>query len=379
MNKFIRLKFSSPRLFHALMSFCGFLLCGGLLVFAEPFSHIGSMDDDKLKPKGHLSKQSIQLERLAKEAGKFSWKGVLDYTMGGVDPVTGEVGSKFIPISGTVDSQMVFGNKILLRRSTSSGSPFLTYHFDSYRTDLNQYFSISLDPNQTAIAYRSGNYQEGDRVLRDYTGYVKEKINFDTETRTLSAEVFLGESNTPFIRISQEEIRGQVKDLMKEILTSKLNQNRINKSKASGNPAENYSDEHSLLLKFFGNYGDPEGNEKPRISRLLAGGRFLSTVSLSVEDFLEPDSISIMGFDSRRGVFQMFILESDSPNPRYLEGDFDGIVLRFRDPFAQEKDRSNPVLTYTFNEKPGYVEESFESGKKVVTHFVPLKSMKKKR
>ncbi|NCG55686.1 MAG: hypothetical protein GWP35_02145 [Proteobacteria bacterium] len=190
MNKFIRLKFSSPRLFHALMSFCGFLLCGGLLVFAETFSHIGSMDDDKLKPKGHLSKQSIQLERLAKEAGKFSWKGVLDYTMGGVDPVTGEVGSKFIPISGTVDSQMVFGNKILLRRSTSSGSPFLTYHFDSYRTDLNQYFSISLDPNQTAIAYRSGNYQEGDRVLRDYTGYVKEKINFDTETRTLSAEVF---------------------------------------------------------------------------------------------------------------------------------------------------------------------------------------------
>ena len=53
----------------------------------------------------------------------------------------------------------------------------------------------------------------------------------------------------------------------------------------------------------------------------------------------------------------MFVLHDKSPNPEYYEGDFDGVTLTFRNPFAGEGKADQPVLIYNFAARgPGFTE-----------------------
>lgn len=56
----------------------------------------------------------------------------------------------------------------------------------------------------------------------------------------------------------------------------------------------------------------------------------------------------------------MFVFHDESPNPEYYEGDFDGVTLTFRNPFAGQGKADQPVLIYHFSPRgAGFTESDF--------------------
>ena len=309
-------------------------------------------DADEVKDKADEVKSPIskQHERLSQKQGRFSWKAQLDYTMGRPDPLTGEKGPKFISIIGESTSQMILGDRFLLTRTLTEGKKFKEYQIHGYRSDLNQYFFIGIESLRTPFGYRSGNYVGEDLILKDPLGYITEKSRFDSKKRITKSEVFLGESKTPFFVLNSEPKKGKMADLLAELRTARPIGKALNRSDQRDDTAENFSQEHLLLNKFAGNMVSDSEEIYPRVCRVICDGRFLISLSLKSVEANEVDRITLIGFDSSRQVFQLFQLSEESLNPTYLEGDFDGITLVFRNPFAGQL-KDEPVISYTFAKK----------------------------
>ena len=311
-----------------------------------PLPSLGAQDDASEKPQ-----ISEQHQRLTQETGRFRWKGKLDYTMGRVDPLTGEKGPKFISLQGESTSQMILGQQFLLTRTLTQGKKSAEYQLRGYRSDLQQFFVITMEELRTPFGYRSGKEERGERVLKDPTGYVTEVTRFEEKSRTSESEIFLGESKTPFLTISTEPKKGKVANLLNDLLASKPIPKVVNTSDKRDDRAENFSEEHLLLNKFAGDMVAESEEVSPRAGRVICDGRFLALSQLSDAREKRVTGLTLIGFDSARGAFQMFAFQENSPNPEYYEGDFDGVTLTFRNPFAGEGKADQPVLTYQFAPK----------------------------
>ena len=298
-----------------------------------------------------------QHSRLAKEAGHYRWNGQLDYTLGGVDPLTGEKGPKFIQLLGESTSQMILGDQFLLTRGMTQGKKSAEYQLQGYRTDLQQYFLIGMEELRTPFAYRSGTEEDGERVLKGPFGYVIQKTRFDVSKKTSESEIYLGESKIPFLTLNAEPKKGKEVNLLAELIAAKPIPKVFNLSDQRSDPAENYSEEHQLLHKFAGDMIADSEEVLPRAGRIICDGRFLASLSLMDGRKRSVSSITLIGFDSSREAFHMFVIHTESPNPEYYEGDFDGVTLTFRNPFAGEGKADQPVFTYNFAPKgPGFTE-----------------------
>ena len=303
---------------------------------------------------------SEQHDRLVQEQGRTSWKAQLDYTMGRIDPLTGEKSPKYIAILGESTSQMILGGRFLLTRSRTQGKKSAEYQILGYRSDLNQYFFVGLESLRTPFGYRSGRYVDDDRILKDPSGYVTEITRFDSEKKTAVSKVYLGESKTPFFVLNTEPKKGKVSNLLTDLLAAKPIPKVISTSDTLEEPAENYSEEHQLLNKFAGDLVAESEEVSPRAGRVICDGRFLALSKLSDAKEKRVTSLTFIGFDSSRGAFQMFVFHDESPNPEYYEGDFDGVTLTFRNPFAGQGKADQPVLIYHFSPRgAGFTESDF--------------------
>ncbi|OUU22112.1 MAG: hypothetical protein CBC13_08055 [Planctomycetia bacterium TMED53] len=335
--------------------------------------------DDKKEEKPSTTEEHL---RLAGETGNYRWRGKLDYTMGRVDPLTGEKGPKFIQLLGESTSQMILGDQFLLTRTLTQGKKSAEYQIHGYRSDLKQFFVIGLEELRTPFAYRSGTEKEGERILKDPSGYVTQVTRFDLRSKTSESEVYLGEVKTPFLTLSSEPKKGREINLLSRLIASKPIPKVFNQSDERDDPAENYSQEHLLLHKFAGDMIADSEEVEPRAGRIICDGRFLASLSLSDIKEKKVSSLTLIGFDSSRSAFQMFVIRADSPNPEYYEGDFDGVTLTFRNPFAGEGKADRPVITYNFAPKgPGFSEvddRNKNEEKQGPVEFMPSRNFRRK-
>ena len=332
------------------------------LLGSFPQQPLPNFDDPAKKPQ--VSKEH---QRLALEQGLYRWRGKLDYTFGRVDPLTGEKGPKFISLQGESTSQMILGEQFLLTRTLTQGKKTPEYQIRGYRSDLKQYFVIVMEGLRTPFSYRSGKEEKGERTLKDPSGYVTEVTRFDADDQSSESEIFLGEAKTPFLTLSSEPKKGRAANLWADLMAARPIPKVVNTSDDRDDPAENYSPEHQLFHKFAGDMTAESEEILPRAGRIICDGRFLALVNVSDIKKKSISSLTLIGFDSTRGAFQMFVLHDKSPNPEYYEGDFDGVTLTFRNPFAGEGKADQPVLIYNFAARgPGFTETDLrtEEGKK---------------
>ncbi|MGB1771791.1 MAG: hypothetical protein ACPHP7_06080 [Planctomycetota bacterium] len=262
---------------------------------------------------------------------------------------------------------MILGEQFLLTRTLTRGKKTPEYQLRGYRSDLKQYFVIVMEELRTPFSYRSGKEEKGERILKDPSGYVTEVTRFDADDQSSESEIFLGEAKTPFLTLSSEPKKGRVANLWADLMAAKPIPKVVNTSDEREDPAENYSPEHQLLHKFAGDMTTESEEVLPRAGRIICDGRFLALFNVSDIKKKSVSSLTLIGFDSTRAAFQMFVVHDKSPSPEYYEGDFDGVTLTFRNPFAGEGKADQPVLIYNFAARgPGFTEIDLrtEEGKK---------------
>ena len=284
-----------------------------------------------------------EMSKLNDLTGKFSFTATLNMEAIGQSGVE-------ITFKGTTDSQFVLDKTGILSVSLVDKSQSVS--FMGYRSDSNEYFSVNLDPNQTALGYMSGKRaNSGTLKLVEPTIRITNDLTFNSEGNQSKIKF----PNSPVDFLNSKSVRnGNVSgDVLKNIMSGPLKPQRINKKSTSQNPGENYARSHELLQKFVGDFIAEDGLNIS--SRLVADGRYAMT------HYTGPvDLIAFIAYNNSGRFFQYMLVGEDLSVPVYLQGTMqgDGTIL-FADPF-------NPAglkMSVSFNPNGGYSTTSTVNGK----------------
>ena len=259
------------------------------------------------------------MQKMREYAGAFDFKAELDMS------AVGQPGVK-TNFTGTAKSQFVLDSTGILTVSEFDNYQSLSY--TSFRTDTSQYFSVGMDPNDTALNRWSGNFIKPnvlkftERTSRITSETVYDKNGASTTTVRVPPDqaVFMEIENTKVGKVSG--------DILKQLMSGPVKPVRINRKSDSPNPSANYAPPHLLLQKLAGNFTTKDGYKAT--SRMVGEGRYLLT------HVTEPTEYLIFtAYNNRKmSYFEQITVGPELPRPVYLQGPLqeDGSILMY-DPF----------------------------------------------
>ena len=317
------------------------------VVLSSPFIFACEMNDEKGITQNEISK-------LNDLVGSFSFAATINMA------AIGQPGVE-ITFKGTSTSQPVLDKTGILSVSLVDKNQSVNYM--GYRNDSKEFFSISLDPNQTALGYMSGKLSKAGTIkLIEPTIRMTSDLAFNSAGNQSTFKL----PNSPVDFVSVKSIRtgNESVDVLKRIMSGPLKPERVNRKSTNQNPGENYARSHELLQKFVGNFTAEGGLNIS--SRLVADGRYAMThYTGSVE------MLAFIAYNNAGRFFQYMAVGADFPDPVYLQGTMqaDGTIL-FADPF----DPSGKKMSISFSPNGGYSATVSVNGKDIEKkNFVPTK------
>ena len=317
------------------------------VVLSSPLSFACEMNDEKAIAQKEMSK-------LKDLVGSFSFAATIDMT------AIGQPGVE-VTFKGTSNSQFALDKTGIL--SVSSVDKSQSVNYMGYRNDSKEFFSITLDPNQTALGYMSGKLSKAGTIkLIEPTIQMTDDLVFDSAGN----ESILKLPNSPVNFVSSKSVRsGNTSgDVLEKIMSGPLKPASINRKSSNQNPAENYARSHELLQRFVGNFTAKDGLSVS--ARLVAGGRYAMTHYTGPVELIE-----FIAYNNGGRFFQYMLVGPDFPVPVYLQGSMqaDGTIL-FADPF----DPSGLKMTISFSPNGGYSTKTTLGGKVIdQTNLIPKK------
>ena len=317
------------------------------VVLSSPFIFACEMNDEKGITQNEISK-------LNDLVGSFSFAATINMA------AIGQPGVE-ITFKGTSTSQPVLDKTGILSVSLVDKNQSVNYM--GYRNDSKEYFSISLDPNQTALGYMSGKLSKADTLkLIEPTIRMTNDLVFNSAGNESTVKL----PNSPVTFVSSTSVRNgnAPGDVLESIMSGPLKPASINKKSTNQNPAENYARSHELLQKFVGNFTAEDGLSIS--SRLVAGGRY------AMNHYTGPvELIEFIAYNNGGRFFQYMVVGPVLPVPVYLQGTMqaDGTIL-FVDPFNP----SGLKMTISFAPNGGYSTTTTMGGKVIdQKNLVPKK------
>ncbi len=303
-----------------------------------------------LSSSGHAAQEETNDAALVEQStswwlnrvGKWKVKTELDWTMGSDNP-------QFIHLSSESHSTMVLNDQYLLTRTITDGLESLS--LEGFRDDSKEFWALSIDSKRTPFTYVSGNEDESfhttphpDMVLEDPFNIYSRRENFIEQDVFQSRGYF---RKKQFMTITATRKSNKAQDFLNIVEKSPTKLRRVNKSNQNIDPAENYIEEHDFLEKLVGNFKSSD-KSLYMTSRRICSGRFLF---VSIRDKKQKNnaiSVSIIGVDSTRAVFQMLTVDSEKRSPTYYEGSIgaDGMSLALKE--VGGKSDKLPAIEFTW-------------------------------
>ena len=208
------------------------------------------------------------MQKMKSQIGVFDFDVRLDLGALGQSGVT-------VNITGKSRSQAVLSETGVLSVSEADNKQSVNY--SGYRSDSRDYYTIALDPNQTAISYMAGRFvRPGVLKLTDPTTQVTLETVIgdggDTESK-----LRIPPNQALLMEIESTKTPGAAGDVLDSLLNAPVKPVRVNRKADNANPAENYARSHQLLQKFSGDFIDENG--KIIRSRMVGEGRYVITHS----------------------------------------------------------------------------------------------------
>ena len=275
------------------------------------------------------------MTRLGRTNGAFDFNGRIDLSALGQNGIT-------IDLKGTAESQFVLDGFATLATTLINNQQ--SVGFMAWRSDTSQYYSVNLDPNQTAIGYMAGDFTgKNDLTLTDPIVGMTAKIRFKDDGGE-SVSILLPPTQAEFMTYELTPAERSSGDLLKKLLSTPIKPARVNTAAASLNPGENYSPKHRELQKFAGDFRSEDG--VVLTSRMVGEGRYLLSYASA-----PTKAISFMAYNTAGGFFQQMVVSPQFPAPIYLQGNqqADGSIA-LADPFNPNGLKS----TVTFRPGGGY-------------------------
>ena len=250
-----------------------------------------------------------------------SFTGTLDLA------AIGQPGGTF-PFRGTDRSQMILDGTGRLTVVNSMGQSSLNYL--GYRTDTKQYYSISMDAQESTLAYTAGTLTKTKTLtLTDPISQLSSVTTFNETGATTTVRV--PPKNAVMMTITSTASDTPGGDVLGELLSSTVI------------PAANVrtaSPEALALRKLAGDFTDSKGHQVH--SRIVGNGTYLLT------RFTENDTLVFLTYNEEAGLFQQFMVQQDRPGPLYLQGPMsaDGSIT-LADPFAPVDRRPALMISFT--------------------------------
>ena len=250
-----------------------------------------------------------------------SFTGTLDLT------AIGQPGGT-VPFSGNDRSEMILGGTGRITVVTSMGQTTINYL--GYRTDTKQYYTISMDAENSALAYAAGTLTGPKTLtLTDPITQVNSVTEF-TDTGA-TATVRVPPNNAVMMTINSTASDTPGGAVLEELLSAPMI------------PAANVrvaSKELLALRKLAGDFTDSKGHQVH--SRIVGNGTYLLT------RFTENDTLVFLTYNEGAGLFQQFMVQKDRPGPLYLQGPMsaDGSIT-LADPFAPVDRRPALMISFT--------------------------------
>ena len=275
------------------------------------------------------------MQKMKSQIGVFDFEVRMDLGALGQSGVT-------VNIAGKSRSQAVLSETGVLSVSEADNKQSVNY--SGYRSDSKDYYTIALDPNQTAISYMAGRFvRPGVLKLTDpITQVTLETVvgdGGDTESK-----LRIPPNQALLMEIESTKTPGAAGDVLDSLLNAPVTPARVNRKADNANPAENYARSHQFLQKFSGDFIDDKG--KIIRSRMVGEGRYVITHAHGPEE-----ALTFMAWNNAGRFFQQMTVTPGLPMPIYLQGGMkpDGSV-ELSDPF-------NPAglkVLITFDNDGGY-------------------------
>ena len=233
-----------------------------------------------------------------------------------------------VPFSGTDRSEMILDGTGRITLVTSAGAKTLNYL--GYRSDTKQYYTISMDAQETALAYAAGTLTGPKTLtLADPITGVSSVTEFTESGAT--ATVRIPPNNAVMMTINSTVSKTPGGPVLEELLSAPMI------------PAANVrvaSKELLALRKLAGDFTDSKGHQVH--SRIVGNGTYLLT------RFTENDTLVFLTYNEEAGLFQQFMVQKDRPGPLYLQGPMsaDGSIT-LADPFAPVDRRPALMISFT--------------------------------
>ena len=249
---------------------------------------------------------------------------------GTIDLATiGQPGGTF-PFRGTDRSQMILDGTGRLTVVNSMGQSSLNYL--GYRADTKQYYSISMDAQDSTLAYTAGTLTGPKTLtLTDPISQLRSVTTFNETGATTTVRV--PPKNAVMMTITSTASDTPGGDVLEELLTSTVI------------PAANVrtaTPEALALRKLAGNFTNEKGDAVR--ARIVGNGNYLLT------QFSRDDTLLFLTYNPEIKLFQQFMIQKDRPAPLYLQGPMnpDGSIT-LADPFAPAETQKK--LTVSFEKK----------------------------
>jgi len=258
------------------------------------------------------------MEKMKDRIGAFDFDLRMDLSALGQEGVT-------VNIKGVSRSQAVLSGTGVISVAETDGSQSVAY--SGYRSDTREYYSINLDPSQTALGYMSGRFAKpGVLKMSDPAGGITLEA-VSGEGGNSRTTIRIPPDQAVLMEIDADRTADSGGDVLDSLLNAPIEPARVNRSSDSPNPAENYARSHEFLRQFAGDFTDSTG--KIIRSRMVGDGRYVITHSHGPEE-----AISFMAWNNAGRYFQQITILPDLPMPIYLQGEMlpDGTVS-MSDPF----------------------------------------------
>ena len=231
------------------------------------------------------------------------------------------------PFRGTYRSQMILDGTGRLTVVTSMGQNTLNYL--GYRTDTRQYYSISMDAQESALAYAAGTLTGPKTLtLTDPITGVSSATEF-TDTGD-TATVRVPPKNAVMMTIESTASTTPGGDVLEELLSTTVI------------PAANVrtaSPEALALRKLAGDFTDGKGDQVR--ARTVGNGKYVLT------QFSGDDTLSFITYNPETKLFQMFMLQAERPAPLYLQGPLTAEgAIEFADPFTPGDQQMKATISF---------------------------------